>query len=282
MKSKILKKTLSLLLALAMIVGVFPAIAAPTSAAELTGRDTISSVAITVDRPIAGQPLSTCVPETTLCQITCTWSVRGLKGITEIPASTIAEEGTISYLAMVLTPTLDLYTFADSVTGTVNGSTVTVERMSSTRVACMVPITPKTTATTVEVSVPQPAYGAAPGTPTVTDGRTVTEYKWYRNHPTGLVDKIELGEDDVFTGNYTYWMEATVKASSDSVFDENTTVTVNGQVTMILSRDLEANTITFRYDVSEIIYVAANIYVPDGSGGYWYLTHGDIILFYGD
>ena len=94
MKGRALKGIISLLLAMVMLVGLSPAAVISASAVELIGRDTISSVAITVDRPIAGEPLSNCVPETSLCQIACTWSVRGLKGITEIPASTIAEEGT--------------------------------------------------------------------------------------------------------------------------------------------------------------------------------------------
>lgn len=157
MKHKATKQILSILLAVVMLIGLLPVAAPPASAVELVGRNTISSVAITVDRPIAGEPLSTCVPKTTLCQITCTWSVRGIKGITEIPASTIAQEGTSYYLAMELTPTLDLYTFDDSVTGTVNGNTVTVQRASSTRIACMVRLTPATRATDVAVSVPQPA-----------------------------------------------------------------------------------------------------------------------------
>ena len=59
-----------------------------------------------------------------------------------MPASTIAEEGETYYLTMVLTPKLDLYSFADSVTGTVNGNTVTIERTGSTEVTCTVPITP--------------------------------------------------------------------------------------------------------------------------------------------
>ncbi|MBQ2828028.1 MAG: hypothetical protein IJF20_02180 [Clostridia bacterium] len=275
MKKTFTKRFFSVLLSVVMLVGLLPTAVIPVSAADLIGRDTIYSVAITVDSPVAGEPLLTCVPETTLCDITCIWSVRGLKGVTEVPATTIAEAGTIYYLAMTLTPKVDLYTFAASVTGTVNGNTVTIERMSSTKVACMVPITPVTRATEVAVSVPQPAYGTTPGIPTVTDGRTVTDYTWYRNHPTGLVDKVELGEDDVFTGSYTYWMDATVTAAANEVFDENTTVTVNGQETVILSREPDANTITFRYNVDEILNVAANIYVPDGNGGCWHLTHGD-------
>ena len=131
----------SILLTLVMLMSLLPA---PAQAAELIGRDTISSVAITVGRPIAGEPLAACVPETSRCQITCTWAVRRGSTTIEVPASTIAEEGTIYYLGMVLTPTLDLYTFADSVTGTVNGNSVTVTRMSSTKVNCMVALTPMT------------------------------------------------------------------------------------------------------------------------------------------
>jgi len=142
MKHKATKRILSLLLAMVMLVGLLPSAAIPTFAAELIGRDTISSVAITVARPIAGKPLANCVPKTTLCDITCTWSVRGLKGVTEVPATTIAKAGTLYYLTMILTPKVDLYTFAAGVTGTVNGNAVTVERMSSTRIACMVPFNP--------------------------------------------------------------------------------------------------------------------------------------------
>ena len=274
MKQKATKQILSILLAVIMLIGLLPVAAPPASAAGLGDRYTINSVAITVDRPIAGEPLSTCVPKATRCQITCTWSVRDLKGITEIPASTIAEEGTTYFLAMELTP-IDLYTFADSVTGTVNGNAVTVKRTSSTQIACMVRLTPTTRVTDVAVSVPQPARNTTPGTPTAAGGRTVTDVSWWRSSTGDLANGVQLAADEVFTGSYTYWMEATVKASSDEVFDENTTVTVNGQATTILSRDLAANTITFRYDVSEILTVAANIYVANGSGGYWHLTHGD-------
>ena len=275
MKHKATKQILSILLAVVMLIGLLPVAAPPASAAGLVGRNTISSVAITVDRPIAGEPLSTCVPKTTLCQITCTWGVLGPRGFTEIPASTIAQEGTSYYLAMELTPTLDLYTFADSVTGTVNGNTVTVQRTSSTRIACMVRLTPATRATDVAVSVPQPAWYTTPGTPTAAGGRTVTDVSWWRSSTGDPVNGVQLAANEVFTGSYNYWMEATVKASSDEVFDENTTVTVNGQATTILSRNLAANTITFRYDVSALLTVAGNIYVADGSGGYWHLTHGD-------
>ncbi len=142
MKKTFTKRFFSVLLSLVMLMGLLPTAVFPVSAAELIGEDTISSVAIMVDRPIVGEPLSNCVPVTTLCDISCTWSVRGLKGITEVPATTIAEAGTIYYLAMVLTPKIDLYTFADSVTGTVNGNTVTVEWMSSTRVVCKVSLNP--------------------------------------------------------------------------------------------------------------------------------------------
>ena len=243
----------SILLTLVMLTGLLTV----SAAAELIGRYTIPSVAITVGRPIAGEPLAACVPETSLCQITCTWAVRGPKGLEEIPAATIAEEGTTYYLGMVLTPTVDLYTFADSVTGTVNGNSVTVTRMSSTKVSCMVPVKPIARETEVAVSVAPPAVGATPGTPTA-DGHTVTEYTWYRNHPTGLYDKIELSAGDIFSKSYNYWMDATVTAGTGSLFGDSTTVTVNGNPTTILSRDLEANTITFRYHVSseELLTVA--------------------------
>ncbi len=142
MKKKFTKRIFSILLSVVMLVGLLPTAALPVSAVELIGGDTISSVAITVDSPTVGEPLSDCVPVTTLCDILCTWSVRGPRGFTEVPASTIAEEGETYYLTMVLTPKVVLYSFADSVTGTVNGNTVTVERMSSTEVTCTVPITP--------------------------------------------------------------------------------------------------------------------------------------------
>ena len=131
MKKIFTKKLLSILLSLVMLMGLLPTAMAPASAAELVDRNTISSVAITLDKPIVGQPLSDCVPVATLCDIFCTWSVRGPRGFTEVPASTIAEEGETYYLTMVLTPKLDLYSFAESVTGTVNGNTVTIERSST-------------------------------------------------------------------------------------------------------------------------------------------------------
>ena len=141
MKKLFAKKLLSILLSIVMLMGLLPTSIVPASAAELTGKNTISSVAITVDPPTVGETLSNCVPVTTLCDILCAWSVLGPRGFTEVPASTIAEEGETYYLTMVLTPKLDLYSFAESVTGTVNGNTVTIERMSSTGVTCTVPIT---------------------------------------------------------------------------------------------------------------------------------------------
>ena len=277
MKKKKLKGFISIMLTLAMVIGLLPTAAIPTSAAELIGRDTISSVAITVGNIIAGEPLSNCVPTTTLCDITCTWAVRGLKGTTEVPASTIAEEGTTYYLAMVLTPKLDLYTFATSVTGTVNGNTVTIERMSSTRVACMVAINPKSKVTTVEVSVPRPIYGAIPGTPTVTGGHTVSDCTWWKSTESATSPETQLVENEAFSHGYDYYLEATVTAASASLFDESTAVTVNGQSAEILSRDSDANTITFRYhvDSSEVINGTGIIFVADGNGGYWQLGYGD-------
>ena len=263
----------SILLTLVMLLSLLPGAA---QAAELIGRDTISSVAITVGRPIAGEPLAACVPETTLCQITCTWAVRGPKDVKEIPAATIAEAETTYILAMVLTPKLDLYTFADSVTGTVNGKTVTVDRASSTKAACTAILTPMTRETEVAVSVAPPAVGATPGTPTA-DGHAVSDVSWWRGTSSGILDGVELAEDEVFSKSYNYWMEATVTAGSNSLFGDSTAVTVNGKPTTILSRDLEANTITFRYYVGseELLTVAGNVYVANGSGGSWYLTHGD-------
>ena len=142
MKKSYTKKLLSILLSIVMLMGLLPTVTVPASAAELIDRNTISSVAITLDKPIVGQPLSDCVPAATLCDILCTWSVRGSRGFTNVPASTIAKEGETYYLTMVLTPKLDLYSFADSVTGTVNDNTVTIERTGSTEVTCTVPITP--------------------------------------------------------------------------------------------------------------------------------------------
>ncbi len=275
MKKKKLKGFISLMLSLAMVIGLLPVATLPASAAELIGRDTISSVAITVGNIIAGEPLSNCVPTTTLCDITCTWAVRGLKGTTEVPASTIAEEGTLYYLAMVLTPKLDLYTFATSVTGTVNGNTVTIERISSTRVACMVAINPKSKVTTVEVSVPQPIYGAIPGTPTVTGGHTVSDCIWWKSTESATSPETQLGENEGFSHGYDYYLEVTVTAASTSLFDESTAISVNGKTAEILEQG--TNTIRFRYhvDSSEVIYGTGIIFVADGNGGYWQLGYGD-------
>lgn len=277
MTHKLSKRMLSILLAMVMLVGLVPTAAIPTSAAELIGKDTISSVAITVGRPIVGEPLANCVPTTTLCDITCTWAVRGLKGTTEVPSSTIAEEGTTYYLAMVLTPKLDLYTFATSVTGTVNGNTVTVERVSNTQIACMARLTPLNRETEVSVSVPQPIYGAIPGTPTVTGGHTVSDCTWWKSTESATSPETQLGENEAFSNGYDYYLEATVTAASASLFDESTAVTVNRQSAEILFRDSDANTITFRYhvDSSEVIYGTGIIFVADGSGGYWQLGYGD-------
>lgn len=275
MKHKLSKRMLSILLAMVMLVGLLPTVAIPTSAAELIGRDTISSVAITVGRPIVGEPLANCVPTTTLCDITCTWAVRGLKGTTEVPASTIAEEGTTYYLAMVLTPKLDLYTFATSVTGTVNGNTVTVERVSSTKIACMVSLKPLTREAEVSVSVPQPIYGAIPGTPAVTGGHTVSDCTWWKSTESATSPETQLVENEAFSHGYDYYLEATVTAASASLFDESTAVNVNGKTAEILEQG--TNTIRFRYhvDSSEVIYGTGIIFVADGNGGYWQLSYGD-------
>ena len=275
MTHKLSKRMLSILLAMVMLVGLLPTAALPTSAAELIGRDTISSVAITVGRPIVGEPLANCVPTTTLCDITCTWAVRGLTGTTEVPASTIAEAGKTYYLAMVLTPKLDLYTFDTSVTGTVNGNTVTVERVSSTKIACMVSLKPLTRETEVSVSVPQPIYGAIPGTPTVTGGHTVSDCTWWKSTESATSPETQLGENEAFSHGYDYYLEATVTAASASLFDESTAVTVNGKTAEILEQS--TNTIRFRYhvDSSEVIYGTGIIFVADGNGGYWQLGYGD-------
>ena len=275
MKKKKLKGFISLMLTLAMVISLLPVATLPASAAELIGRDTISSVAITVGRPIVGEPLANCVPTTTLCDITCTWAVRGLKGTTEVPAYTIAEEGTTYYLAMVLTPKLDLYTFATSVTGTVNGNTVTVERVSNTQIACMVRLTPLTRETEVSVSVPQPIYGAIPGTPTVTSGHTVSDCTWWKSTESATSPETQLGENEAFSHGYDYYLEATVTAASASLFDESTAVTVNGKTAEILEQG--TNTIRFRYhvDSSEVIIGTGIIFVADGNGGYWQLGYGD-------
>ncbi len=275
MKNKLSKRILSILLTMVMLVGLLPTAAIPASAAELIGRDTISSVAITVGRPIVGEPLANCVPTTTLCDITCTWAVRGLKGTTEVPASTIAEAGTTYYLAMVLTPKLDLYTFDTSVTGTVNGNTVTVERVSSTKIACMVSLKPLTRETEVSVSVPQPIYGTIPGTPTVTGGHTVSDCTWWKSTESATSPETQLVENEAFSHGYDYYLEATVTATSNSLFDESTAVTVNGKTAEILEQG--TNTIRFRYhvDSSEVIYGTGIIFVADGNGGYWQLGYGD-------
>ncbi len=275
MKNKLSKRILSILLTMVMLIGLLPTAAIPASAAELIGRDTISSVAITVGRPIVGEPLANCVPTTTLCDITCTWAVRGLKGTTEVPASTIAEAGTTYYLAMVLTPKLDLYTFATSVTGTVNGNTVTVERVSSTQIACMVSLKPLTRETEVSVSVPQPIYGTIPGTPTVTGGHTVSDCTWWKSTESATSPETQLGENEAFSHGYDYYLEATVTAASNSLFDESTAISVNGKTAEILEQG--TNTIRFRYhvDSSEVIYGTGIIFVADGSGGHWQLGYGD-------
>ena len=262
-------KLMSVLFTLVMLLALLPA---PAQAANPIVKDTIYSVAITVDRPIVGEPLSKCVPETTLCQITCTWNVRGrgLEDFTEIPPSTIAKAGETYYLAMILTPKVDLYTFDRSVTGTVNGKSVTVKWISDTMVTCMALLTPKTKADTVDVSVPQPAFGATAGTPTVTNGRTVTTYTWYK---TANAATDPMQNSDVFDGYHTYYFTATVSASANEVFTEGTTITVNGKAAgvTVLSPDPEANTITFRYDVTEILNVAPYVGVADGNGGSWLL-----------
>ena len=69
MKHKATKQILRILLAVVMLIGLLPVAATPASAAELVnrGRETIDNVHITINRPIVGEPLSTCVPETTLC-----------------------------------------------------------------------------------------------------------------------------------------------------------------------------------------------------------------------
>ena len=265
----IIRKTMYVVLTLALLLGLLTVSA---SAAELPR--TISSVAITVDRPVEGEPLLSCVPTTNLCNITCIWSTRGLNGETVIPATTLAEAGTTYNLMMILTPKSDLYTFADSVTGTVNGNTVTVTRASGTRVSCLAHLTPKTKADTVDVSVPQPVYNATAGTPTVTNGRAVETYTWYK---TDTVTTYQMQNSDVFDGYHTYHFKATVSASANEVFTENTTITVNGKATGVtdISRDLDANTINFRYDVTEILDVAPYVGVADGSDGYWSLINGD-------
>ena len=275
MKHKLSKRILSILLTMVMLVGLLPTAVIPASAAELIGRDTISSVAITVGRPIAGEPLANCIPTTTLCDITCTWVVRGLKGTTEVPASTIAEAGTTYYLAMVLTPKLALYTFDTSVTGTVNGNTVTVERVSSTQIACMVSLKPLTRETEVFVSVPQPIYDAIPGTPTVTGGHTVSDCTWWKSTESATSPETQLGENEAFSHGYDYYLEATVTAASNSLFDESTAISVNGKTAEILEQG--TNTIRFRYhvDSSEVIYGTGIIFVADGNGGYWQLGYGD-------
>ena len=275
MKHKLSKRMLSILLTMVMLIGLLPTAAIPASAAELIGKDTISSVAITVGRPIAGEPLANCVPTTTLCDITCTWAVRGLKGTTEVPASTIAEAGTTYYLAMVLTPKLDFYTFATSVTGTVNGNTVTVERVSSTQIACMVSLKTLTQETEVSVSVPQPIYGAIPGTPTVTGGHTVSDCTWWKSTESATSPETQLGENEAFSHGYDYYLEATVTAASNSLFDESTAISVNGKTAEILEQG--TNTIRFRYhvDSSKVIYGTGIIFVADGNGGYWQLGYGD-------
>ena len=81
---------LCVLLAALLALSLLPTAA---QAAVIGDRDTIFSVAITVDRPIAGEPLANCVPKTTLCDISCTWNVRGLNGNREVPSTTIAEAG---------------------------------------------------------------------------------------------------------------------------------------------------------------------------------------------
>ena len=275
MKHKLSKRILSTLLAMMMLVCLLSTSVLPVFAATITVRDTISSVAITVGNLVAGEPLATCVPESTLCEITCTWAVRGRNGTTEVPASTIADAGTTYYLAMVLTPKLDLYTFADSVTGTVNGNTVTIEPVSSTKVACMVSVSPVTRETEISVSVPQPAVGVIPGTPTAIGGHAVTDCTWWRSSAEAVSPETELGENEVFSTNYDYYMEATVTAASGSLFDESTAISVNGEAAEILERG--TNTIRFRYhvDSSEVTTVASQVYVADGNGGYWTLTSGD-------
>ena len=275
MKHKLSKRILSTLLAMMVLVCLLSMSVLPVFAATIIGRDTISSVAITVGNLVAGEPLATCVPETTLCDITCTWAVQGRNGITEVSASAIADAGKTYYLAMVLTPKLDLYTFADSVTGTVNGNTVTIELVSSTKVACMVSVSPVTRETEISVSVPQPAVGVIPGTPTAVGGHTVTDCTWWRSSAEAVSPEIKLGENEVFSTNYDYYMEATVKAASGSLFDESTAISVNGEATEILERG--TNTIRFRYhvDSSEVTTVASQVYVADGNGGYWTLTSGD-------
>ena len=258
----------SILLTLVMLMSLLPA---PAQAAELIGRDTISSVAITVGRPVEGEPLLSCVPTTNLCNITCTWST-SLKGETKIPDTTLAEAGKTYYLTMILTPKLDLYTFADSVTVTVNGNTVTVTRISDTRVACLARLTPKTKADTVDVSVAQAVYNATAGTPTVTNGRAVTTYTWYK---TDNATTYPMLNSDVFDGSHTYHFTATVTASANEVFTDDTTITVNGKAAgvTVLSRDLDANTINFRYDVTEILDVAPYVGVADGNGGWLFCDY---------
>ena len=179
------KRLLSILLTLVLLFGMLPTAA---FAEEIIDKDKISSVAITLDRPVAGEPLANCVPETTLCDITCTWS----NGSREVSASTLAEAGKTYYLAMVLTPTLPFYTFADSVTGTVNGTSVTVERVSNTQVACMVRLTPVTRETEVAVSLPQPVINTTPGTPTVAGGHTVWNTHGTKAPPTILLLRPSL------------------------------------------------------------------------------------------
>ena len=53
------KRLLSILLTPVLLFGMLPTAA---FAAEIIVKDKISSVAITLDRPIAGEPLANCVP----------------------------------------------------------------------------------------------------------------------------------------------------------------------------------------------------------------------------
>ena len=109
------KRLLSILLTLVLLFGMLPTAA---FAEEIIVKDKISSVAITVDRPVAGEPLANCVPTEIACDISHTWNIMGRNGLEPVPVSTVAQAGTTYFLVMELTPKIALSIFADSVTGT--------------------------------------------------------------------------------------------------------------------------------------------------------------------
>ena len=162
------KHLFSILLTLVMLLGLLAAGGTDAEASSL--KYEIDEVTITVDRPIEGVPLSNCVPAEIACNISYTWNIMGRNGLEPVPVSTVAQAGTTYFLVMELTPKIALSIFADSVTGTVNGSVVTVVRESSSKVSCMARLTPKTKAATVTSACPSPPTAPPPAPPPLPAG----------------------------------------------------------------------------------------------------------------